>query len=258
MMAVWDARPVERAGFERRFAQAAAQARDFAREFVAERLPDAMIFRVQLNGSYDLHAGPELRLFPQDSQGAGDRAWTGITGEQVVELLWRDGYVPQWVDVAVVGETGEATVIEVLACGRFIDDEAELYYDWTEVAPFGVKGPVLPIDYVQGRRFSLYVRSSCDSLAELDRARQNAAKVWSLRLRGPAFTDAVLGAGLEFPGCRSSSWRACPWRARGWQAWRGSPYHPPPGAARPRERLDLTALPGSRWRRSRDGSCRPS
>ena len=116
----------------------------------------------------------------------------GVSGDEVISGLWRDGYVPQWIDIAVVGETGAATVIDVIACGRFIDDEQRLYYASTDVAPFGVKGPALPAGYVQGQRFSIHERSSCWSLEDLERAGRHAAKVWSLELHGPAFDDNAL------------------------------------------------------------------
>jgi hypothetical protein len=105
--------------------------------------------------------------------------------------------VPQWVDVAVVGETGDATLVDVLACGRFIADETALYYTWTEVAPFGVKGPTLPVGYVEGQRFSIYSRSACWSLEHLARVMRHASKVWSLELHGAVFDDDVLAESIE-------------------------------------------------------------
>lgn len=244
MRAAWDAHGVERATFERRLLHAAACARDFARELIAEPLPDELLFRVHLNSSYDLNAEPELRLFPEDSADARVLATKGLTAGQVVDELWREGWVPEWINVSVVGETGAATVIELLACGRFTADETALYYSSTDVAPFGVKGPVLPIDFVEGQPFSIYTRSSCYTLAELGRVRQNAAKVWSLCLHGPAFDDSVLATQLAFPNLEVLKLYGTPLRGPGLAGLESLPrlthLRTELGAS---ERLDLGTLP---------------
>lgn len=189
---------MDRSLFAQRFADAAVRTRDFARELIEEPLPDAMRFRVHLNSSHDANATDEFRLFPEDSSEERARALEDLDAESVVDVLWRDGYVPQWVDLAVVGESGEATMVEVVACGRFIDDERRLYYTWTDIAPFSPKGPTYPVDHVEGRRFSIYDRSSCWSNRELDHVHERAERVWSLELHGPAFGDEALLRGPTY------------------------------------------------------------
>lgn len=185
---------MERETFERHFAQAAGSARDFARGFLLEELPDAMRFRVRLNQSYDAHASAELELYPEDT----GRVFADLSAAEVIDVLWRDGLVPQWIDISVIGETGDATRLELIVCGRYIADETRLYYASTPVAPFGVKGPTLPYPHVEGQRFSVYHRSSCRSLDELERARAHAGDVVFLELEGGAFDDDAVGS-LEFP-----------------------------------------------------------
>ena len=180
--------------FEGRFLRAAAYARDFARGYVEERLPDAMRFRVQLNASYDGNATSEDVLFPEDTLLNAALLERDLTASEVIDLLWRDGLVPQWVNVSVIWETGDTTRLEIAACGRFVTDERRLYYLWTDVAPFGVKGPVLPVGYVEGRRFSLYERSSCTTVSDLARVVARAEKVWSLELHGALVDDEVLAS----------------------------------------------------------------
>ncbi len=188
---------MQRDVFERRLLAASVCARDFARTFVEEPLPDAMRFDVHLNSSYDGNAGPEVRLFPEDSSERSALRTKDSSSFEVVDLLWRDGLVPEWVDLTVEGETGDATLVEVLACGRFSGDETTLYYTWTDHAPFGPKGPALPVGYVEGQRFSIYDRSSCRSLERLARTMQHASKIWSLALHGLVFDDEVLSRTLE-------------------------------------------------------------
>ncbi len=142
---------MDRATFQRRLHRAALTDRAFATRFLEEPLPESFAFRVQLNASYDANASPDFELYPRD------RSPTLELDEHAVgELLYRAGRVPQWIDIQVVAETGEETVFELLCCGRFTDDDARLYYATTDHAPFGIKGPTLPIQYAQGQRFSIY------------------------------------------------------------------------------------------------------
>ena len=194
---LWD--PVERSVFRQHLLDAAAAARDFSRQYIEEPLPDAMRFRVHLNSSYDAHATDEFKLFPEDSSLARALATKDLDADGVVDVLWRDGYVPQWADVRVAGEDGRETIIDIVACGRFTADEQRLYYSNTPVAPFGVKGPWLPLGWVEGQRFSIYYRATCWSAEDLARVGRNAAKVWSLALHGPDFTDATLAGAAPFP-----------------------------------------------------------
>ena len=201
---------MDRALFERRFLHATTRARDFARRFVEEKLPDAMRFRVHLNSSCDLHAASEFRLFPEDSSASRAFATKWLDADGAIEELFRDGLVPQWIDVQVVSENGDVTVLDLLACGRFTDDEERLYYTWTDVAPFGVKGPPLPVKYVEGVPFSVHQRSSCWSVDELRCARRHAERVWSLDLHGPELDDEVVAGGIRFADLEilDTSWLA--------------------------------------------------
>ena len=106
---------------------------------IAEDLPERLVFRVRLNQSYDGHAPrPGEVRFPADS--APDRAVAlhRCDAATVVAELWRDGRVPEWINVTVVDETGAETVVEVVCCGRFTDDDARLYHAWEGAPPFHV------------------------------------------------------------------------------------------------------------------------
>lgn len=182
---------MEREIFAARFHEASARARDFAREYVEEALPEPMLFQLQLNASYDgnpLHA--DERVFPEDSGVERSRC----SGDDVVNTLWRNGLVPEWINLCVSGEIGTATLIEVSACGRFTANEQLLYHEHEGRPPFHVLGPALPIDYERGQKFSIYDRSRCSSLDDLRLTAQHAGKVWSLELTGRDFDDEVLAS----------------------------------------------------------------
>lgn len=179
--------------FAGRLREASVLARDFAREFIREPLPDDLRFRVHLNCSYDGNPLVEDEVvYPNDS--AFDRAMAlhEVTEGQVLEALWRDGRVPEWIDLNVAGETGTATLIDVLSCGRFTAGERLLYHTREGRPPFHVLGPTLPVGHRKEERFSIYGRSACWTPADLERVVLHSNDVWSLDLVGPVFTDRLL------------------------------------------------------------------
>jgi len=144
---------VDRDLFVERFIRSAQRARDFARGLVVEQLPDALRFRVLFNQLNDdivpLRAGEVV--FSQDS----GRVLPACTAATAVGALWREGRVPEWIDLSVVDVRRASTVVEVLCCGRFTDDETLLYHQKEGAPPFHVTSPALPPGH-DGSRFSLH------------------------------------------------------------------------------------------------------
>lgn len=183
----------------------------FTRTLVIETLPDTVVLRIQLNASYDgnpLH--PDERVFPLDSDIEPSTLAT-CSAEDAVDILWRAGHVPEWINVTVAGVTRDATVVELLCCGRFTANEALLYHRGEGYPPFHVLGPTLPINWVEGQPYSLFHNASCRTQAELHALSEHARKVWSLGLQGAQFSDRDLVALpplplleiLEITGARS-------------------------------------------------------
>jgi hypothetical protein len=52
--------------------------------------------------------------------------------------------VPEWIDISVWEADEHATYFELMCCGRFTAQSERLYYNWTDVPPFGIKGPAYP------------------------------------------------------------------------------------------------------------------
>lgn len=184
---------MERAEFERRLREAAAHAQRFGQTFVQERLPESVRFRIELNASYDgnpLH--PDERVFPGDSSPAVRSRFHFANADEVLELLWRGGATPEWINLSLAGELCGHTVLEMLVCGRFTDNEALLYHQGEGRPPFHVLGPALPPDYQDGERFSVYNRSVCWTRAELEHVSAFADRIWSLTLCGSKLDDAAL------------------------------------------------------------------
>jgi hypothetical protein len=115
-----------------------------------------------LNCSYDQNPLIDGEIvFPDDVQKHGKRVGP-LTADAVVSLLWRNHMVPEWIDISVWEADQHVTYFELMCCGRFTAESQRLYYRWTDVPPFGVKGPVYPtriaISAIKGdpvERFSL-------------------------------------------------------------------------------------------------------
>ena len=116
----------------------------FAKQYVWNPLPGPFLYIVLLNQSYDGNPlRPGEHVFPNDLEGFGERVGP-LSTSQAVELLWRNGLVPEWIDVSVHRTDGRHTFMELLCCGRFTDRGAYLYYAMTDACPFGCKGPMMP------------------------------------------------------------------------------------------------------------------
>jgi hypothetical protein len=85
---------------------AATRARQFAQRYVHEALPERFVYDVQLNCSTDGNKlASVVRLYPEDSQRLRGEL-LGLAANEVVDLLYRDGRVPQWIDASIVFEDG--------------------------------------------------------------------------------------------------------------------------------------------------------
>ena len=73
----------------------------------------------------------------------------------VVAELWRDGAVPEWINVNVTAKAELFTLITAECCGRFTDNDAHLYYKDRGMPPFHVLSPRLPPGFTDGDRFEL-------------------------------------------------------------------------------------------------------
>jgi hypothetical protein len=79
--------------------------------------PDFRI-RVLLNRSHDDNANPEFeKTYPEESGMNALRECDSL--DEVLELLWRDGRVPEWINTMC--RPGEP--ITLLCCGRYALDE---------------------------------------------------------------------------------------------------------------------------------------
>ena len=137
---------MDKSEFAKLFHESSLACVAFARTYVMDHLPESTIYRLFPNASYD---GNPLRqdecVFPED--GLPDDEFHTMDADHVIDFLWRDGMVPEWVDLYVVSATPQHTVVEVLCCGRFTANRDLLYYNCAHRGPFGIKSPPLPPGY---------------------------------------------------------------------------------------------------------------
>jgi hypothetical protein len=136
---------MERSTFDYRLRAATSLAVEFARRMVRQVLPPGVDYRVYTNQSCDQQPLVDDEVvFPEDSlpEAAFHGPWSTA---QVIEFLWREGRVPEWIDISVEAVVNSRTVVGLLCCGRFSARDGRLYYNVPgELPPFGIKSPVLP------------------------------------------------------------------------------------------------------------------
>ena len=138
--------------FLNRLQQVSTLNRDFAERFVSNDLPRSFRYLPRLNQSFDGNPPkPGEHVFPHDTDPAAP-----LTAVEVADLLCREDRVPEWIDISIRRVDAEHTYFELLCCGRFTDDDALLYYQDTDFAPFGCKSPSFPPRWSEERdRFDL-------------------------------------------------------------------------------------------------------
>jgi hypothetical protein len=133
--------------FHEHLSSAVEKAVTFAGQHVWNRLASSLVFLVYPNESFD---GNPLRedevTYPADTQ-PNEAPLIFPSIDAVVGYLWRDGNVPEWIDINVAREDGKNTSLRLLCCGRFTAREELLYHRDGGIPPFSVKSPYLPPGY---------------------------------------------------------------------------------------------------------------
>lgn len=154
---VYEAIDLSRPAFKKNLEEAATAARDFARTLVTNTLPDPISYIIHYGCSYDGNplVGDE-KTFPEDYD---HEPLTTASSEEVTQCLWRDGFVPEWIDIKVSHEDGERTYITLWCCGRYSATPRKLYHVRGGHPPFQVVGPSMPHSIARKQpyeKFDLY------------------------------------------------------------------------------------------------------
>lgn len=115
---------------------------DFTQEMVINQLPYDYKFIIKTNCSYD---GNKLEddeeIYPDDKIDESSSI-NPATEATVIEYLWRNNKVPEWINVQVYSCDDSFTYILLECCGRF---SASLYH---KNGPFRGLGPSIPYRYI--------------------------------------------------------------------------------------------------------------
>ena len=150
---------MEKSTFEQNLAKATEVVLSFSREFVTNPPPSSCRYLIFPNQSYDGNPreGDE-QSFPEEKLPEG-KYLGPFDAAQVVEHLWRNGKVPEWVNITVYSYDKQHTYLELLCCGRFTAMEDYLYHKAEGYPPFHVLGPDLPPNWEsveESGKFDLY------------------------------------------------------------------------------------------------------
>jgi len=128
-----------------------ANAIAFARSMVLDELPDAFTYRVFPNQSCDEHLEPDEVIYANDSlDDIHDYLLMGR--DDCLGFLYRDGRIPEWIDISVGAVDYDFTYIFLRCCGRFTANDDRLYYKRFDRGPFGIKSPSIPPHVALGDR----------------------------------------------------------------------------------------------------------
>lgn len=135
--------------------RASRRCREFAAEFVTDHLPVALRFDLcdgRLGGP-----SPE-QCIEYGSQILPALDFQGASAADVVTALWADGWVPAWVNLSVYAADAEFTRVETTVSRQLVDPSIFRQPLWGPNAPFEVRGPSLPPNWVsvaESGRFQL-------------------------------------------------------------------------------------------------------
>ena len=150
---------MDKATFLANLRRCASKAHEKALHVVTEELRPPFHYYVLLNRSYDGNPLVPGEHFIPDLKAHGSEILGPMSDEKSVELLWRDGMVPEWINVTLHSSGTGGTFFQLRCCGRFTPNEKFLYHLNEGYPPFHLFGPIQPPDWVsveQSGRFNLH------------------------------------------------------------------------------------------------------
>ena len=123
----------------------------FAENYVKNKLTTDFKYDVKLNVSQDNANLKGFDIYIEDN----GVVKLDLFDNEVVDLLYRNGKIPVWIDISVLKSDGKTTTFNLLCTGRYSDNKNEYYYNNNGSGPFGIKSPAFPINYKEGVKFKL-------------------------------------------------------------------------------------------------------
>ena len=134
--------------FQKNLNESIETAFSFARSLVSNELPDKIKYQIFMNCSYDRNKLEDGEVTLANKEQENSLIESEST-EEVFDILWREGRVPEWVNVSVASEDGIFTYLQLACSGKFSNRREHMYHAHEGRAPFHVLGPPAPtsLDY---------------------------------------------------------------------------------------------------------------
>jgi len=149
---------IDRDWFHNQLVEATVSVRDFTLGLITQDLPKAARYLVL--SDLDFYAKADQSGDSRSKTLEESRGFLGpFTADEAVDHLFRNGEVPEWVDISVEAEDRDYCYYRLLICPRFSADTESLYYTWDGTEPFGLKGPSIPLGWESvetSGKFDLY------------------------------------------------------------------------------------------------------
>ncbi len=135
---------MEKQVFLNNLLEANSVALEFTRPIVNQELPQISKVLLIPNCSYDGNPlEDDEEVFPNDSIPEG-KVIGPLTLEEATNRLWRNGKVPEWVNIRVYDCDDSFSYLLLESCGRFTGMSKHLYHKNEGYPPFHVQSPYLP------------------------------------------------------------------------------------------------------------------
>jgi hypothetical protein len=133
--------------FSQNLRKAALSSHAKALVLVENELKPPFAFLVKLNQSFDGNPLANGEVIPSEIRAKGENQIGPLTHDEVVDLLWRDGLVPEWVDIIPWEAAASGLSFQLTCCGRFAESEPLLYHAKEGYPPFHAPGVWTPPDW---------------------------------------------------------------------------------------------------------------
>jgi hypothetical protein len=155
---VWgEVRNMERETFQRHLGRGAEASRQKTLPLVTNTLPPSNRYYVRLNCSFDgnpLHQ--KEKVFPDHNVPQTDQT-IAYSESEIVERLWRDGFVPVWINIKPYAVDKSHTYFELICAGRFTNEDSDVLYHRKEGYPPFHAGVVVPPNWTpKSPKFDLH------------------------------------------------------------------------------------------------------
>ena len=149
-----------RSNFETNLREAIRSTLEATREFVSDNLPDGVRLLIAPNCSFDGNPlEDDEEIYPGEEMPAF-KTLAPKTEAEVCDFLYRNGKVPEWINLQADSVDEDYTYLVLECCGRFTAMEKHLYHRGGGIPPFNpqVAMPGLEYDVETDGKFPLRQR----------------------------------------------------------------------------------------------------